>query len=155
MGISMDYIEGWKFLERAPKDKGYLGVLFVKPNTTGKFEIYIEAKAVDITAGPGVKQLSELVEDQIQKDMKFADAKLLYKKDIKLLGEKAIDYEVSFKLIDSLHRLDAKRIPQRIRMVSVKKGERLYFLKMQVREEDYGRYNKAFSHIIKSFRVSK
>lgn len=158
INITMDYLKGWTWLEHTYKEKNYSAVIFIQlaDNKQGVFRGNMEADVFDATKLEVKPQtLEAFTEDIIAKRLKYSESKLLKKSRLKLLGTQAIDIEISFKILEKLHAAGAKRIPVKTRMVIFQKADRIYLLKLMVREEDYDRYNRAFDHIIKSLRIKK
>ena len=157
INIEMDYLKGWTWLDHIYKEENYSTVIFVQlENQQRVFNGNMEA---DVFEGANLKvnprTPEALADDIIAKRLRYPESKLVSRSQISLLGTSAIDIEMSFKMPEKLHAPNAKLIPLKARIVVFQKSDRFYVLKLMVREGDFAKYNRAFSHIIKSLRIKK
>lgn len=154
LGITMDYISGWRYNEHRGSFDSYAHVLFYESERKGK-----DFKAgIAVTAEKSSKvkfkplTIEAMADDLLNKTMKFEDAKVLSRSKIRLLKEDAIEIRLAYRTLDKIYSVDAKLIPVKERIVIFKSGDKFYTLRYENTEEEFSRFDKAFTHCIKTLR---
>ena len=157
LGIAMDYLSGWHFAEQrgsygsfnqvvfydaGDKNKGYRGSMVVTVKNSSKIDL----------SSPTVEAA---VEDLLGKRMKFKDAQVLSRTPMTFLNTKATNILISYKTLDNFESLDAKLIPIKERVIIFKKNDKFYIIRYENRIEQFDKFSKAFSHIIKTLKLKE
>lgn len=154
LGITMDYISGWRHSEHRGSFDSYAHVLFYEPKREGKD--YKAGMAVTAQKESKVEfrplTIETAADDLLKKRMQFKEAKLLSRSKTKLLGEAAVDIRLAYRKLDKLYSVDAKLIPVKERVVIFKRGNKFYTLRYDNTEEEFKKLDSAFTHCIKSLR---
>jgi hypothetical protein len=154
LNLTADYIRGWLSREHRGPNNSYASVLFYEDKKDKGFKAHISITAKSSsTAEVSPSTLDAYTDDLIAKRLKFKDAKVLSKSKIRLLGTLASSIELSYKALDKLYTVDAKLIPVKERVVILKKADKFYVLLYQNKEEEFKKFSKAFSHIIKTLKL--
>lgn len=154
IGISVDYLDGWKSSEYKEANKKYPTVSFLPLKEKGPLYILVDIMKTE-NLGISPVTLDAVAKDTIAKRSKFPEAKLLSKEKIRLLGTEGKDIQMSFEMTENLHTLNSKSIATKARMIVLRKNDAFYVLKLIARQEDFEKYNRAFNHIIRTFRIIK
>lgn len=153
LNIVIDYIPDWLYREHRGAQSSYVSVLFFENRKDKNFKAKIvitvrdsskiEIKPVTIEA---------MTDDLVTKRLKFKDAKLFLRLKTMFLGLETSDILLSYKAMDKLYSTDAKLISVKERIVIFKRGEKFYLLRYENTEQEFDKFSKAFSHIIKTLR---
>jgi hypothetical protein len=158
INITMDYISGWLYSEHRGSYDSYAQVTFYEPPDR-KEKVYKAGIIITVKDSAKVEvkppTVEAYAEDLLAKRMKFKDAKVLSRSKVKLLETDGLDIELSYKTLDKLYNVDAKLIPVKERVIILKKDDKFYILRYQNTEEDFDRFSKAFSHIIKTLKLKE
>lgn len=157
LNISLDYISGWSYREHRGDAKNYdAGVIFIEDKKGRVLKAFISAY-VQQSSNTGLTPptLEAMADDVVTKRLKLEGTKVLRKSKIKLLGEEAREILFASKALDKIYSVDAKFIPIKERLVIAKKADKFYVIRYQNREEEFDRYDKAFTHIMHSLRLKK
>lgn len=154
LNITMDYISGWSYKENRGPSGSYAQVLFIEP----KQEEGIKANIVlTVKSRSRVKfeppTIETMAQDLTTKRLKLKDAKALSKSKMRLLNTEAKDIQLAYKTLDKLYSVDAKLIPARERIVIFKKDDKFYTLRYMNKEQEFKKFERAFSHCIKTLRI--
>lgn len=154
LNIKMDYISGWSYSESRGSYGSYAQVQFIEPRRKDKN--LSASMVVTVKRSSKIKfqpQTIKGMEDNLlEKRLQFENAKVVSKSKTKLLGIEAIDIELAYKTLDKDDSIDAKLIPVRERIVIFKRGDRFYTLRYNNTEEEFKKFDRAFTHCIKTLR---
>lgn len=157
LNISLDYISGWSYREHRGDGKNYdAGVIFIEDKKGRILKAFISVYVQDaLKTGFVSPTLEAMVDDLVAKRLKLEDTKVLKKSKIKLLSTAAWEILFASKALDKIYSLDAKFIPIQERVVIFQKGDKFYVIRYQNREEEFSRYDKAFTHIIHTLKFKR
>jgi hypothetical protein len=88
----------------------------------------------------------------LQKVFKFQDSRVISKSKTRQFGLESYDIELTYKALDKLSNIDAKLVPVRERMVIFERNSKFYLLRYKNNEQEFAKFNKAFSHMVKTLR---
>ncbi len=152
INISLDYISGWQSDETRGAYNSYAQVMFF-PFKKGQKS---PKAVIDLTVKDSSKvefaplTIEAAADDLLAKRSQFKDAKVLSKSKIAILNTEAAVIEVSYLTLENLLKVDSGLIPVREKIIIFQKDKNFYFLRYKNSAGEFGKYNKAFGHIIKS-----
>jgi len=153
LGISVDYILGWRPFEQKGSYGSFVQALFI-----GSDKKKAVKPTIAITMEPETKvnfkpvTIDGAADDLLAKRAQFKDEKVVIKKRTKILGEEAYDITLTYLQLDSMDGMKAKLIPLMERIIILKKGDRFYTIRYANTLEGFDTYSKAFSHIISTIK---
>ena len=155
LNISMDYISGWLYSEHRGTQDSYAQVLFYEPDRKDKDRKAGIAVTVRDMSKVEFDPLSveAAADDLLKKRLKLKDAKILSKSKIEFLRTVAVDIKLTYKTLDKLYSTDAKFIPVKERIVIFNRGGTFYTVRYENTAEEFERFEKAFSHCIKTLEL--
>ena len=155
LNISMDYISGWLYSEHRGAQDSYAQVLFYEPDRKDKSRKAGIAVTVRDMSKVEFDPLSveAAADDLLKKRLKLKDAKILSKSKIELLRTVAVDIKLTYKTLDKLYSTDAKLIPVKERIITFNRGGKFYTVRYENTAEEFERFEKAFSHCIKTLEL--
>lgn len=148
LNFSLDYLVGWKISEKIMKD--FTQLIFLEPKKEGK--VFGSTMAITVKEDLPFATAAELAEDTVRKASKLEAFQVVNQSSIKIHGAEGKDLELSYKTLESIYQLNAKMIPVRERMIVFKKGSKFYVARYENTEEEFAKFNQAFTHIIKSIK---
>lgn len=154
LDITLDYISGWKITEQKGSFGSFSQVVFSEPTREDKTLLAIIVLTVkkESKVNFSPKTIEGAYADLINKRKSFKDAKVLSESKIKLVRIEAIESELSYRAIDLPESLKAKLVPIRERVIIFKKNDKFYSLRYENFANDFGRFNEAFSNIVRTLR---
>ena len=154
IGISsLDYLEDWKIAESRGSYGSYAQIQFIEWGRRDATAVASMSFTAQKIGGPGVPAtLDSAVEDLIKKRMLLKDAKILSKTRLKLLGENAASIDISYTGLDMPYTKQEKSVKMREQVILLYKGAKSYLFSFEDAESGFGRYDKAFIHIVKSIK---
>lgn len=158
IGISMLYPSGWTYSEDRGAIEKYASVLFLEPVGKDKHlrRSSISVKVVKkFEMQRNLFEVAAVADDLIEKVSKLKDFKLVEKKDLKLLGEKAADMVFSYKTLDKPLPIVGNFIPVEERNIILIKNGKFYFITLRCQEEAFAGLNKIFSYIAKTIKLQE
>ena len=157
INITINYISGWSYREDRGSNNSYAQVVFYPPQSKDKGLGAVIAVTVKDISRIGFKpqDIKGMADDLLSKRMKFKDAQVLSSSKIKIQGIEALDIQLSYKTLDKIYALDAKLIPVKERVVILKRENKFYLLRYENRKDEFDKFNKDFSHIIKTLKFKK
>jgi len=159
LNMTMDYLSGWQFSETRGSNDSYANVFFGESRKKGEEKgriAFISITSVESSKIGVIPPTIEAVADDLSgKMLKFKDGKLLKKAKIKIPAGEAIELRLSFKAPEKIYSINSKLIPVNERVVILKNGDRFYTVKYENKEEDFGRFDKDFDHMVKSIRFKE
>ncbi len=150
INLSMDYPMGWKYSETRGSYGSYAQVMF-SPFRKGQKS---SRAIIDVTVRNSSKvqgvspTLDMLLGDLLVKRMQFKDAKVLSKTTLRLLNTNAIVVELSYSTLENLLNVNSKLISVREKVIIFKLGNNFYFLRYENSNDEFGKYNLVFMHMI-------
>lgn len=154
LDITLDYISGWKVNEQKGSFDSFSQVVFSEPIREDKTLLAIIVLTVKKESKVEFLPLTidGAYADIINKRRSFKDTKVLSESKIKLLGQDAIEGELSYRAIDVAESLKAKLVLFKERVVVFKKNDKFYILRYENFAADFERFNPVFSQIIKTMK---
>lgn len=157
LGIVIDYISGWSYGEHKGDGRNYdAGVIFIEDKKDMALKAFISVSVQD-SARTGLAEATAraMADDIAARRLASKDAKVLSRSVMTLLGEEAQDMLFANAALDKLYSPQAQLIPVKERLVVFKKADKFYILRYQNREEEFGKFEKAFSRIIQSLGIKQ
>jgi hypothetical protein len=154
LNVAMDYISGWMFSESRGAKGSYAQVTFYEPERKDKS---IKAGIVFMVQEAAQLKLASMnVEtfagDLLEKRKKLQDMKVLSRSKAKALGQDAVVFVITYKMLDKFYSTDARLTPIREKIVLVKAGNKFYTIRYQNMDKEFSVFNAAFDHIVKTIR---
>ncbi|HOU36846.1 MAG TPA: hypothetical protein PK562_06210, partial [Candidatus Omnitrophota bacterium] len=153
LGVELQYVSGWKVSEQRGSGGSFMQAVFLEPrakNDTSKGA----AMVVTSESASKVKaaSLEAFVEDFVSRRMKFADAKIVSRTKARVGGLEASDILLTYRSVDKLYSVDSKPVSFTERALVVKKGVSFYTIRYENNSASFGRFEKAFEHMVRTVR---
>lgn len=150
LDFTLEYVSGWLPFEQFGSHNSFAQVIFVYPKGEKKaFRASMAATLKDESkAQINPATVEAFADDLISKRLNLQDSKLIYRKDVTVSGEDAVEIEMAYKTLDRIEKLGARLIPVKERIVILKKSGKFYILRYENKAKEFESLNKAFSHII-------
>jgi hypothetical protein len=153
LNLSVDCISGWVSQEHKDAERGLVSLLFFRDEKgTG----YKPKMSLILKQGTLLEILpadaDSMANDLIQKRSKFKNAKLLSNTRTKVLGLEARQILISYQAMDNIYAFNAKPLPVKERIVVFKKGDAFCLLRYENKEQDFDKFESAFSRMVKSLK---
>ena len=155
LGITVDYISGWKAAEQTGAYGSFTQTVFYEPSIANK---PLKAMMV-VTVEPSDKikisspTLEKVELDLVGRRMKFKDSKVMSKTGFDICGEKGIDIKMSYRALDNIESIKGKLMPVAEHVIMFKKGEKFYTLRYENLSSEFDKYDKAFYHCARSLKL--
>jgi hypothetical protein len=152
ISMAMDYVSGWAYSESRGAENSYSQVIFYEPQRKDK---NLKAGIV-VTVQNSLKlkldpsNVDSFVDELLSRREKLKDMKLLKRVKSTILGSEAAVATLAYKTIDKLNSIDAKLIPVREKIVVFKNNDKFYTIRYLNTENEFDKFDKAFSHILKT-----
>lgn len=157
LDITLDYISGWKVNEQKGSFDSFSQVVFLESErgekTLPAVIVLTVKRESKVKFSP--KTIDAAYTDIVNKRKNFKDSKVLSESKIKLLGEDALEFELSYRALDLPESLKAKLVPMRERVIVFKKNDKFYILRYENFAVDFDKFNPAFSQIIKTMQFKE
>jgi hypothetical protein len=159
LNITMDYISGWEGKETRGANNSYFDVYFGEP--WDKAGTKTRRAFMEVTSfqgqkpASGIPTISTVADGLMDSELKFKDCKLLSKAKVRLPAGEAMDLAFSFKSPDKLYSVKAKLMSAKERIVVLKNGDWFYAVRYQNWEEVFDKYDKEFTHMVRSIRFKE
>jgi hypothetical protein len=152
INLVMDYVSGWLFSESRGAENSYAQVIFYEPLRKDK---NIKAGMVVTVRDSSKIALDPLSVDSVADELlsrreKLKDMKLLARTKNTVLGSEAVTVVLSYKTLDKLNSIDDKLTPVKEKVVIFRNNNKFYTVRYQNTEKEFGVFNQAFSHILKT-----
>lgn len=154
LNLSIDYPEGWRYIAYKNQQSGFPVVVFAPPaDGSGAFSVLMSVEAAD-TKGAGGKELSAkaVTDGIIERELKMPAAKLLSRSKTSVNFAKAEDIRMSLNMLEKLHVKGAKLLPSQARIITMKKGDKVYAVKLIAKQEEFERYSKVLDRMAKTLK---
>lgn len=154
--LSIDYLEGWKYVEYKDPKSGILTVLFTPTDKIGFFTAFISVEVVGPeTLNAKVFSTAAAADLWESKEMKLPEAKLLKRSKVSINFATAEEINISYKMLERLHVKGAKALPSQAHLVVLKKGDRIFVSKLMATQEMFDRCDRAFGHMVRTLKQAK
>jgi hypothetical protein len=154
LSITMDYLSGWLYAEDRGAGDSFAQVVFYQPGKKKQYPGPLVALTVEKSSKVKFQPstLNAMADDLLQKVFKFQDSRVISKSKTRQFGLESYDIELTYKALDKLSNIDAKLVPVRERMVIFERNSKFYLLRYKNNEQEFAKFNKAFSHMVKTLR---
>jgi len=160
LNISLDYISGWLHAEQKGANGSFNQVVFYKPKVDKKDTSKVAMMVVTVEPISKMtleeKTLQSVTDYLIAKRMKFQSAKVISRSDINIKNFKmsaAVELLLSYRTLDKLYVANSKLIMFKERIVIFQYQDKFYTLRYENKEEEFDKFNKAFSRLIDSLII--
>lgn len=154
VNLSVEYPDGWRYIAYKNQQSGFPVVVFAPPaDGSGAFSVLMSVEVAD-TKGAGGKELSAkaVTDGIIERELKMPEARLLSRTKASVGFTKAEDIRMSLNMLDKMHTKGSKLLPSLARIMTFKKGDKVYAVKLIAKQEEYERYGKAFDRMVKTLK---
>jgi hypothetical protein len=157
VNLSVEYPEGWKYIAYKNQQSGFPIVMFAPPaETTEKtraFSVFMSVEVAGMKDAAGKELSAKAVTDGIiERELKMPQAQLVSRTKTSIGFTKAEDIVISLKMLEKLDSRKANLLPSRAHIIAMKKGDKVYAVKLVARQEEYERYGKAFDRMVKTLK---
>ncbi len=154
VNLSIDYPEGWRYIAYKNQQSGNPIVAFAPPSDgSGAFSALMSVEVADMKSADG-KALSEkeVSDGIINREMMMPEAKLISRTRISVNFAKAEDTRISLNMLEKLHMKGAKMLPSQARIITMRRGDKVYAVKLIAKQEEFGRYSKVLDRMAKTLK---
>lgn len=159
LGLKVEYLKGWIHGESRGSNDSYAEVFFGEPpkDKSAIFRPFMNIVARDTTLlGAGAKDLGGIADIIISKNIKIHRANEIstQRARIKLPAGEAVESSFEFETFDKIYTVGSSKIKVVEREVVLVKDSKAYILSYRNRQEDFGKYSRAFDHFIRSLQFN-